>query len=115
MAEEEKETAAEETKATPAKKSTTTRKTRTKKTTAKAPEKKPEPVKEEPKEEPFEILVRFTRRNPKFEVIGPSGKRYMFTQQHPYQIVTAKEDASMLLAVEGIELGSPEQVEKFYS
>lgn len=112
---EEKETAEgqEEPKAA-AKKSPTRRNKKSSPAASKAT--KPEPKAEpEPEKESFEILVRMTRRNPKFEVVGKSGKRYLFTQQHPYQIVTVKEDAETLLAVDGIELGSPEQVERFYS
>lgn len=68
-------------------------------------------VKEEPADE---VLVRMVRRNPKMEVSGPSGKRYLFTQAHPFQVVTA-EDADHLRSLEGFEIASPGQAESFYS
>lgn len=92
---------------------TATTKSDDKSTTTKA---KPKSTKTKAPAKPaYEAVMRMTRQNPAFEVIGPSGKRYLFTQAHPYQVVTSEEDAQALQAQDGIELATAGQVERFYS
>lgn len=61
-----------------------------------------------------DFLVK--KRNPgvRFEEKGPSGKRYVFTKEHPLVVVRG-EDVEHFVSQPEFELATPQQAQEFYS
>lgn len=65
------------------------------------------------KKEPEGQLVRSTRKNPKFQVRGNSGKLYTFTIDNPF-LVIEPEDVEQIVSLNGVELATPTQAKEYY-
>jgi hypothetical protein len=83
-------------------------------TVVNTPEKKVEEEVDLTKPSEQEFLVRMVRQNVRYGKVGVSGKKYIFTRQHPLVLVRG-EDVSDIVAVRGLELASPQQAKEFYS
>jgi len=59
-------------------------------------------------------LVKMDRQNPVFEVSAPSGAVHVFTQAHPYVLMSAV-DAEHVLHEDGFRQAYPSEIQDYYS
>ncbi len=64
-------------------------------------------------EESF-TLLRMTRGNPTFEIVCPSGNRYIFRSSQPFALVKDDDDVDFIKAQGGFELATPNQYQSFF-
>ena len=76
-------------------------------------EAKDEPVEEKKvseRDSEDQVLVKYERKNPTFEVVG-----YTFTQKHPFKSVPASVAEHLVRNVEGFRVALPSEVTEYYN
>lgn len=70
----------------------------------------PEVVEETEEDDENKVLVKFERKNPRFDIRG-----YTFTQGHPFHQVDEKTAEYLVRNVDGFRLAMPSEVADFYN
>ncbi len=56
------------------------------------------------------LLLKMTRQNPSFEVLG-----YKFTRSHPFQVMSQEDAQKVMDLYEGFTIATPDEAKSFYS